>query len=125
MADINLEEVNDYSLEVMADILDPYFELMKDKTFTKLFMTNIKEAIKYACRNHKKETIQIAAILSGKKEEEYVVNPFATPITLITAIGMYSKINKDLFTSQAQNQEDASSGSATENIEASEQQNDS
>ena len=44
MADINLKEVNDYSLEVMADILDPYFELMKDPEFTKLFISNFKEA---------------------------------------------------------------------------------
>lgn len=125
MADINLEELNDKSLDIMADILDPYFELMKDKKFVALFMSNIKEAIKYACRNHKEECIEIAAILSGEEKEKFVVNPFATPITLISAIGMYSKINKDLFTSQAQNQEDASSGSATENTEASEQQNDS
>ena len=125
MADINLNEVNDYSLEIMADILDPYFELMKDKKFVMLFISNTKEAIKYACKNHKKETIEIAAILSGKKVEQYVVNPFSTPLVLMTAIGTYSKINKDLFTSQAQNQEDASSGSATENTEASEQQNDS
>ena len=125
MADINLKEVNDYSLEVMADILDPYFELMKDPEFTKLFISNFKEAIKYACKNHKDETIQIAAVLSGKKVEEFVVNPFSTPFVLMSALGTYTKINKDLFTSQAQNTEDASSGSAMENTEASEQQNDS
>lgn len=121
MSEINLNELNDRSLEIMADILDPYFELMKDQEFTKLYMTNIQEAIKYACRHHKRETIQIAAILSGKKEDEFVVNPFATPIVLLSAIGTYSKINKDLFTLQAQNTEDASSGSAMENIEAKEQ----
>lgn len=125
MADINLNEFNEKSLDIMADILDPYFELMKDKKFVALFMSNYKEAIKYACKNHKKETIEIAAILSGKEVEEYIVNPFATPLTLMSALATYSKINKDLFTSQAQNQEDASSGSATENTEASEQQNDS
>ena len=125
MADINLESMNEKSLEILADIIDPYFELMKDKEFTKLYMSNVTEAIKYACRNHQKETIEIAAVLSGKSVDEYVVNPFTLPLTLLSAIGMYSKINKDLFTSQVQNKEDASSGSAMENIEAKEQQSDS
>ena len=121
MSEINLNEMNEKSLDIMADILDPYFELMKDPQFTKLYMENIQEAIKYACKNHKKETIQIAAILSGKSEDEYVVNPFTTPIVLLSAIGAYSKISKDLFTSQVQRPVEASSGSAMENTEASEQ----
>lgn len=125
MAEINFEQVNDKSLEIVADIWDPYCALMRDTEFTKLYTTNLSEAIKYACREHKKEVIEIAAVLEGKKVEEYVVNPFKLPLTLLTAIGTYSKINKDLFTSQGQNTEDASSGSAMVNIEAEEQQNDS
>lgn len=122
MADNNLrQELNEKSLDIMADILDPYFELMKDPEFTKLFMSNVTEAIKYACKNHKKETIQIAAILSEKKEDEFVVNPFATPMVLLSAIGMYSEAGQNLFISQVQNTEEASSGSAMENTEASEQ----
>lgn len=125
MADINLEQVNDKSLEILADIIDPYFELMKDKEFTKLYMSNITEAIKYACKNHQKEVIEIAAVLSGKPVDEYVVNPFTLPITLLSAIGAYSQINKDLFTSQARKPGEASSGSAMVNTEAKEQQSDS
>lgn len=122
MADNNLrQELNEKSLDIMADMLDPYFELMKDPEFTKLFMTNVMEAIKYACKHHKKETIQIAAILSEKKEDEFVVNPFATPMVLLSAIGMYSEAGQNLFISQVQNTEEASSGSAMENTEASEQ----
>ena len=120
-ADINIEAVNNRSLEIMADIMDPYFELMKDKQFTQLYMSNVKEAVKYACRNHPKETIEIAAILSGKSVDEFVVNPFTLPIILLSAIGTYAKINNDLFPSQVQNKEEASSGSATENTEASDQ----
>lgn len=122
MADNDLrKQLNDKSLDIMADILDPYFELMKDPEFTKLFISNTMEAVKYACRHHKKETIQIAAILSEKSEDEFVVNPFAVPIVLVSAIGMYSEAGQDLFISQVQNQEEASSGSAMENTEASEQ----
>ena len=125
MSEINLNELNNRSLDIMADILDPYFELMKDPQFTKLYMENVQEAIKYACKNHKRETVQIAAILSGKNEDEYVVNPFATPIVLLSAIGAYSKINKDLFTLQAQKMEDASAGPAMESTEANEQRQNS
>lgn len=125
MADINLESMNDKSLEILADIIDPYFELMKDKEFTKLYMSNVTEAIKYACRHHQKEVIEIAAVLSGKSVDEYVVNPFTLPLTLLSAIGMYSKINADLFTSQVQSKEEASSGPAMVNTEAEEQQSDS
>ncbi len=122
MADNNLrQELNEKSLDIMADMLDPYFELMKDPEFTKLFMTNVMEAIKYACKHHKKETIQIAAILSEQTEDEFVVNPFATPMVLLSAIGMYSEAGQNLFISQVQNTEEASSGSAMENTEASEQ----
>lgn len=122
MADNDLrKQLNDKSLDIMADILDPYFELMKDPEFTKLFISNTMEAVKYACRHHKKETIQIAAILSEKSEDEFVVNPFAVPIVLISAIGMYSEAGQDLFISQVQSSEEASSGSAMENTEASEQ----
>ena len=117
MSDINLEKLNDKSLEILADIWDPYFALMQDKEFVKLYTTSITEAIKYACKNHQKEVIEIA--------EEYIVNPFKLPITLLTAIGTYSTINNDLFTSQDQNTEVASSGPATENTEADVQQSDS
>lgn len=125
MAEIDFGQVNDKSLEIVADIWDPYCALMRDTEFTKLYTTNLSEAIKYACRKHKEEVIEIAAVLEGKKVEDYVVNPFRLPVILLTAIGTYSQINKDLFTSQGQNTEEASSGSATVNTEAKEQQNDS
>ena len=121
MADLNLNEFNEKSLDILADIFDPYTELMKDQQFVKLFSTNTKEAIKYACKNHKKEVIQIAAALSGVPVEEYVVNPFTLPVTLYATIGTYSKINAGLFTSQVQSSDDASSGLAMENTEAEDQ----
>ena len=121
MADFNLQQTNERSLEIMADIIEPYFRLMKDKEFTKLYMTNVVEAIKYACREHQAEVIEIAAVLNGKKVDEYVVDPFKLPLTLLTAIGTYSKLNSGLFTSQAQNSDEASSGSAMENIGAEDQ----
>lgn len=125
MAEVNLNDFNEQSLELLATIFDPYTSLMKDSEFVKLFSTNMYEAIKYACREHKKEVIEIAAALNGVPVEEYVVNPFTLPVQLFTTIGAYSKINASLFTSQAQNSEEASSGSAMGNTEAEEQPTDS
>ena len=46
MADNNLrQELNEKSLDIRADMLDPYFELMKDPEFTKLFMTGLAKKI--------------------------------------------------------------------------------
>lgn len=121
MADINLQEVNDKSLEIMADIIEPYFELMKDKEFSKLFTTDVVKAIKYACKEHKEQVIEIGAVLKGVPVDKFVVDPFTLPVLLISTIGTYSKISADLFTSQAQNLEETSSGSAMENTGAGEQ----
>ena len=120
-----LDELNAKSCEIMADIFAPLSELMKDKEFAKLYVTNIQNAFIYAFKNHPKETVQIAAALEGQNPDEYIVNPFRVPLIIWSAFGMYSKVGRDLFISQAQNSEEASSGSATENIEASEQPKDS
>lgn len=121
MADNKLDELNAKSCEIMAEIFTPLSELMKDKEFAKLYVSNIQNAFIYAFKNHPKETVQIAAALEGKNPDDYIVNPFRVPVIIWTAFGMYSKVGADLFTSQAQNSEEASSGSATENTEASEQ----
>lgn len=120
---IDRAAVNDKSLDLLVEIADPYFELLKDKEFTRLYMTNVLEAIKYACREHKTEVVKLGAALEGKTVDEYVVNPFTLPLKLVSAIGLYSKISADLFTSAAQNSEGVSSGSASENTEAPEQPN--
>lgn len=125
MAEINVKEVNEKSLELMASIAEPYFELLRDKEFITLYLTNVLQAIKYACLKHPEQTVKIAAALEGKTVEEYVVNPFTLPLKLVSAIGMYSKMNKDLFISAAQNSGEANSGAATETTEAREQPTDS
>lgn len=125
MSDVNMSEVNNKSLDLLAEIAEPYFELLKDPDFTKLYVSNMLEAIKYACIKHKDEVIKIGAALEGKPVEEYVVNPFTLPLKLVTAIGMYSKINSDLFISADQNKDSANSGSAMESTEAQEQQTNS
>lgn len=118
---MNANEINDKSMEVLENIADPYFDLMRDSEFLKLYMSDCMEAVKYACKSHKKEVVEIAAALKGVPVSEYVVDPFTLPLVLISAMVAYRKLSDGLFTSQAQSTEEASSGSATESTEANEQ----
>ena len=111
------EKTNEKSLEIMAEIFEPMCNLMMDKEFAKLYVKDLKKAFAYACKNNKKEVIEIAAALEGVPADKYVVNPFILPINLMAAIGAYAKLSKDLFTSQVQSTEETSSGPATENTE--------
>lgn len=129
MADVNstekkidLTEVNNKSLDLLLEIADPFFDLLKDPEFSKLYVVNVLDAIKYACGNHKEQIIKIAAALDGKPVEEYIVNPFTLPLKIVTAIAMYSKLSTDLFISADQSTDNASSASAMGNIEAQEEQ---
>lgn len=115
---MDINEINDKSMEVLESIIDPFFELLKDKEFVKLYITNATDAVKYACKVHPKESIAIAAGLKGKSVDEYVVDPFLMPLTILTAMASYKKLADSLFTSQIQSVDETSSGSATENTEA-------
>jgi hypothetical protein len=112
------DNMNDKALDIMADIFEPMCELMKDKEYATLYFSDYTKAVAYACKHHKKEMIEIAAAIEGVPADEYIVNPFALPIKLVATMGAYNKITRDLFTSQGQNMEETSSGSATENTEA-------
>lgn len=118
-------EMNEKSLEITAEIFEPMCDLMMDKEFAKLYVTDLKKAMAYACKAHKEEVIKIASALEGTTPDKYVVNPFLLPINLIATIGAYAKMAKDLFPSQARSTEETSSGSATENTEVIDQQTDS
>lgn len=113
----SLDETNEKSLEIMANIFEPMCTLMMDKEFAQLYIKDLKKAFAYACKANKKEVIEIAAALEGVPVDKYVVNPFLLPINLMASIGAYAKLSKDLFSLQGQNTEETSSGSATENTE--------
>lgn len=117
MKNEKIERMNDKALDIMADIFEPMCELMKDKEYSKLYFTDYKKATAYACKTHKKEMIAIAAAIEETPVEDYVVNPFTLPVKIMATMGAYHAVAKDLFTSQVQSTEEASSGPATENTE--------
>jgi len=118
-------QMNDKALDIMADIFDPFCDLLADKEFNTLFLTDFKKAVSYACKNHKDKVVEIAAAIDGIPVEEYKVNPFILPIKLMMVIGAYTKETRDLFPSQSQSMDETSSGSAMANTEANDLQKDS
>lgn len=111
------------ALDILADIIEPAATIMADKevaNFAKSGKPVIK-LIKPLIKNHKREVIEIMAILEGEDPEEYAekVNLFTLPAKLLELLN--DQDLKSLFTSQGQKTEETSSGSAMESIEAKEQ----
>lgn len=112
-----IAETNDKSMDLAAEIFSPMCDLMIDPEFAKLYVKDLRGAMSYACKHHKEEIKTIMAAIAGVPVEKYVVNPFTLPIEIMSVIGAYTKMTRDLFTSQVQSTEEASSGSAMENTE--------
>jgi len=110
------------ALDVLADLIEPAMEIMGDKEFTQAFrQKKIPKAVKTAIKNHKKSVLEIMAATEREDVEEYAkkVNVFTLPVKLVELLNDENVIS--LFTSQGQTEASESSGSATENTEASEQ----
>lgn len=105
------------AIDALADIIEPATEIMTDVHFVKAIRDDNKmKAVQLALRNHKKAIIAIMAATEGKKPSEYEVNLLTLPKKLLEIFNDPELVS--LF--QSQGQTVTSSGSATENIEASE-----
>ena len=114
-----LEVTGAEAFEMMADLFDPITDIASDVEILKCIQTNQKaKAIKFALKNHSKAMTEIMAISEGVPLSEYNKNLPEMMKDVLTV--MNHPIVAELFFSQAQNEE-TSSGSATENTEAKEQ----
>jgi len=105
------------ALTVLADLIDPVSEIIKDEKFKALLKTKEKGSIaKYLLTNHDKNVIKILALVNGEDPETYEPNLLSLPLMLLDLMNDPDVIN--LFGSQDQTKESASSGPATENTEA-------
>lgn len=105
------------ALDIIVDLLEPLTKIMSDKEIANAYQKVSKlEAIKIAIKNHKKEVIEILAILDGANPAEYEVNVFTLPVKLLEILNDPEFIK--LFGSQGQTGGAISSGSVLENIEA-------
>lgn len=112
-----LEVTGAEAFEMMADLFDPITDIASDAEILKCIQTNQRaKAIKFALKNHAKAMTEIMAICEGVPLAEYHKTLPEMMVDVITV--MNHPIVADLFTSQAQNNE-TSSGSATENTEGS------
>lgn len=113
LTDIKGEE----ALDFLADIMDPIISIMSDKEVQDAFRADDRlTAIKLLLRSHKKETIQIMAIMDGEGDavEEYTekVNILTLPRKLLELFNDPEVMA--LFTSQGQMTDGADSGPVTE-----------
>lgn len=76
------EYKNEEAAAILADILDPAFEIFSDEDFKKAVKESKLSAAKYALKSHGKALIDVLAIYDGVPREEYNVN----------ALGIVSKV---------------------------------
>ena len=110
------ERTNDQSLELFADLLEPFAEILQDEEVSAAFKAEKPvRGISVAIKRHKKEVVEILARIDGKDPAEYKVNVLSLPMRLLRLVSLPEV--KELFRSQGQVTTAAFSGSATENTE--------
>ena len=110
------------ALDLLADLMEPVDGIMADKAIADAVKRNRPklEIAKTAIKNHKREVVEILAILDGENPENYAekITIFSLPSKLLEILNDPDFMS--LFTSQGQKTE-TSSGSAMGNTKASEQ----
>ena len=111
----------EHALEVLADILDPVTVIASDTKFQEFLIKGNKiGAAKYLFKKRPKETLVILAYLDGEDPKDY--NPTLPQIPAKILEILNDPVFRPFFESQGRSQEDASSGSATENTGATEKE---
>lgn len=116
------EYKDEESLDLLADLLEPCTDLFSDKALVAVIRSETKlKAIKYAIKNHKKEVVEIMAILNGVPVEEFHYNVFTLPMMVLEVFN--DKDLTDFLLQQGKMASVMPSGSVTENTEESGKQN--
>lgn len=104
------------AFDVLAELMSPLEDLSKDKTLRNM-IGNVSgfELAKYLLKEHKKEVIEVMAILNEKSIEEFEYNVLTLPKMLIEIIT--DPVLLELFHSLSQNRDVGAFGSASENTE--------
>lgn len=107
------------ALEVIADLIDPVGVLLQDDQFKQIAQDRERskaDTIKYLLKEHKKEVIEILAVINGADPKTYEPSLLSLPMMLMDMIEDPDVAM--LFGLQDRTTESASSGPATENTEA-------
>lgn len=105
------------AIDVLADLIDPMSEIISDKEIETLFKMNAPKLklVKTALKKHKKEVIEILAVLDGESPETYDVNIVTLPLKVLELLN--DPMVANLFQSQGQKNQEEHSGSAMGNTE--------
>lgn len=108
---------NEKAIDVLADLLDPLSVILTDDKIKEVYNAKASKLkfVQVLLKTHKKEVIQMLAILDDVPVEEYKVNLFTLPKKVLEILN--DPAIQDLFTSQGQESTETSSGSAMENTE--------
>lgn len=111
------ERTNEETLDLFADLLEPFSEILSDNAVSEPIRKGQKpiKAVKVAIKNHKNAVIEILALLDDKDPEEYKVNLFTLPVKLLELFSQPGVM--ELFIMQGRMSDGGSSGSAMENTE--------
>ena len=109
------EYKDEAALDLLADIMEPAIEIMADPAIKEVAATGNRIKIaKTAIKNHKREVMEILAVMEGVKVEDYHCNIFSLPARVLEILSDDELIS--VFTSQAQEMKQLiPSGPATEN----------
>jgi len=113
---MKLSEIKgDRALDMLVDLIDPITLIAADEQIIKTYRSNKPYIIliKQLIADHKKEVLTILAILNEEDPATYQPSLITLPKMLIDLL--HDEELMDLFRSQAQMTESASSGPVTEN----------
>lgn len=112
---------NGDALDVLVDMFDPIMRILQDKEVSQYARVGKRaEAVKLAIKKHKKDVLTVLAIFDGADPETYEINVVQIPIKIFQLLN--DPDMADFFASQGWRTSGESSGSATENTEAVENQ---
>ena len=110
------------ALDMLADLIEPATSIMADKEIARMAKAQMPaiKIVKLAIKNHKREVLEIMAILDGEDPKDYAekINLFTLPARLLEILNDPDFMS--LFTSQGKTTETFST-SATESTEDGEQ----
>ena len=105
---------NEEALDLLADIIEPASEIMSDQKVVGILRSGKPTmfAVAEILKSHKKSTIEIIAAIHRKKPEEVKFNVITVTRDILDILN--DPQVQQVFTSQSQNSESMSSGSAME-----------
>lgn len=83
---MKLSEIKgEQALDVLADIIEPITTICADEEISSMIKSGLPmiKTIKPIIKNHKKEIIEILAVIDGVEPEDYEVNVLTLPVKLL------------------------------------------